>query len=59
MTQAQIHEAEVRALAGQIIGHLRTISESSTTLRRRNVRELVLLVERDLQQLAKLADQLP
>jgi len=59
MTPRQKVEAEIRALAGEMVSTLRLLSESSGPLARTAVRAIVLEVEHGLTNLARLIDALP
>jgi hypothetical protein len=55
----QATEAEIRALAGEMVATLRLISESSGPLTRTAVRSVVLEIEHAFANMARLVDQLP
>jgi hypothetical protein len=59
MNARQAIEAEIRSLAGEMVGSLRMISEGVNPLRRTTMRRVVLELEHQLAKLAWLADQLP
>jgi hypothetical protein len=46
LTSAQAAEAEIKAVAGELVGLLRIISEGVTPLRRANLRNALLEAER-------------
>jgi hypothetical protein len=52
-------QAEIRALAGEIVSTLRTVSEGVGTLTRTSMRSVVLEIEHALRNMARLIDQLP
>ena len=52
-------EAEIRAIAIQLISHLQVISRSVLPIRRSHIRSLVLEINHHLSELARLSDQLP
>jgi hypothetical protein len=55
----QATESEIRALAGEMVGTLRLISESSGPLTKAAVRSVVTEVEHAFSTMARLVDQLP
>jgi hypothetical protein len=58
MTDRTVVEAELRALAGEMVSTLRIISESAGPLRKSRVRSLLLEAERALKAACELADRL-
>jgi hypothetical protein len=54
----QVIEAEIRSVAGEMVGSLRVISEGVGPLRKTTMRRLVLELEHQLAKLAWLSDQL-
>jgi hypothetical protein len=55
----QAAEAELRALVGEAVGHLRLISESPRKLSYRHVKEVYDAAKRSLEAAEKLIDRLP
>jgi hypothetical protein len=51
--------AEIRAVCGELVGELRTVSESVSPLTRSGMRSLILELEHQLAHLSRLVDQLP
>jgi hypothetical protein len=59
MTPRQQVEAEIRAIAGEMVSTLRLLSESSGPLARAAVRSILIEVERGLTNIGRLLDALP
>ena len=59
VTSQQAREAEIRAIAGEMIGSLRIVSEGVRPLTKAGMWALCLELEHELTQLCRLSDQLP
>jgi hypothetical protein len=59
VTSQQAREAQIRALAGEMVGSLRIVSEGVNPLTKSGMRALCLELEHELAQLCRLGDQLP
>jgi hypothetical protein len=59
VTSQQAREAEIRAIAGEMVGSLRIVSEGVNPLTKAGMRALCLELEHELAQLCRLGDQLP
>jgi hypothetical protein len=59
MTGQQAAEAELRALVGEAVGHLRLISENPRKLTYRHTKEIYDAAQRSLDAAEKLIDRLP
>jgi hypothetical protein len=59
MTNRGALEAEIKALCGEMVGTLRTVSESAAPMTKARVRAALLEVEHNLKSACQLVDRLP